>query len=174
MVRGPGRGIARLEAARGVQPTRRTPAVSLKETFLRAASEIPAGDDGRAGVVAEALGHLQSGFDSHYAPGPVAVSDAVADGEVANGATDEDILVGDNAYAWAVETIARLDEPRFVAVASRMIRDGAGRIAAGDVVTLGTWTPHLAGLLDIISGEGAERSEERIRRAAAELGDRRG
>ena len=48
-----------------------------------------------------------------------------------DGATDEEILVGDNAYAWAVETIACLDEPRFVAVASRMIRDGAGRIAAG-------------------------------------------
>ena len=64
---------------------------------------------------AEALSYLQSGFDAHYAEG---------------GATDDDVLVGDNAYALAVETIARLDEPRFVAVASRMIRDGAGRIAA--------------------------------------------
>ena len=108
--------------------------------------------------MAEALGYLQHGFDAHYA---------------ADGATDDDILVGDNAYALSVETIARLDEPRFVAVASRMIRDGAGRIAAGDEVTLETWTPHLAGLLDIISGEGEQRSEERIRRAAG-LGGQRG
>ena len=137
---------------------RRTPGVSLGETFLLAAATLPEVDP-RAAVVADALEHLQRGFDAHYA---------------SDGATNDDILVGDNSYALSVETIARLDEPRFVAVASRMIRDGAGRIAAGDVVTLGTWTPHLAGLLDIISGEGAERSEERIRRAAAELGDRRG
>ena len=109
--------------------------------------------------MAEALGYLQRGFDAHYAAG---------------GTTDDDILVGDNAYALSVQTIARLDEPRFVAVASRMIRDGAGRIAVGDRVTLETWTPHLAGLLDIISGEGAQRSQERIRRAAGALGERRG
>ena len=127
---------------------RRTPEASLKDVFLSAS----AGLDERAEVVAEALGWLQRGFDSHYA----------AD------ATDDDILVGDNAYAQAVETIARLDEPRFVGVASRMIRDGAGLIAAGKGVTLELWTPHLAGLLDIISGEGLERSEVRIREAAQE------
>ena len=110
-------------------------------------------------VVAEALGYLQRGFDAHYAGG---------------GAGDDDILVGDNAYALAVETIARLDEPRFVAVASRMIRDGAGRIAEGGAVTVEMWTPHLAGLLDIISGEGAERSEARIREAAGELREQGG
>ena len=148
-----------------MQPTRRTPAVSLKEVFLRAAGDLPAEEggrsgDGRAEVVAEALGHLQSGFAYHYAPVPGAADGA---GEV----TDEDVLVGDNAYAWAVETIARLDEPRFVAVASRMIRDGAGRIADGGGVTLELWTPHLAALLDIISGEGPKRSEERIRAAGA-------
>ena len=137
---------------------RRTPEASLKETFLRAVAGLPE-EDPRGRVVAEALGYLQRGFDAHYA---------------ARGAGDEDILVGDNAYALSVETIARLDEPRFVAVASGMIRDGAGRIAAGNEVTLGTWTPHLAGLLDIISDEGEQRSEERIRRAAEELDDRRG
>jgi hypothetical protein len=131
---------------------RRTPDVSLKEVFLAAAADLP-GQDARAEVVAEALDYLQRGFENHYA---------------ARGATDEEILVGDNDYAWAVETIALLDEPRFVAVASRMIRDGAGRIAAGGGVTLELWTPHLAGLLDIISGEGQYRSEERIREAAGE------
>jgi hypothetical protein len=50
-----------------------------------------------------------------------------------------------------------------------MIRDGAGSIAAGGAVSLQTWTPHLAGLLDIISEEGEERSEARIREAAEEL-----
>jgi hypothetical protein len=129
----------------------RTPEVSLKDVFTRAAAGL---DDGRAEVVAEALDCLQRGFDSHY---------AVL-------ATDDGILVGDNAYAQAVETIARLDEPRFVAVASRMIRDGAGRIAAGKGVTLELWTPHLAGLLDIISGEGLERSEARIREAGSRDG----
>lgn len=118
-----------------------------------AASRLP-GEDDRAGVVAEALDYLQRGFENHYA--------------VSDGATDERILVGDNAYAWAVETIACLDEPMFVAVASRMIRDGVGRIAAGERVTLELWTPHLAGLLDVISGEGQERSEARIREAAEE------
>ena len=112
----------------------------------------------RAEVVAEALGHLQRGFDAHYAGGP-------------GGATDDGVLVGDNAYALSVQTIARLDEPRFVAVASRMIRDGAGRIASGGGVSLELWTPHLAGLLGIISGEHQNRSEKRIREAA---GDTRG
>ncbi len=134
---------------------RRTPEASLEETFLRAVAGLPE-EDPSGRVVAEALGYLQQGFDAHYAGA---------------GASDNDILVGDNAYALSVETIARLDEPRFVAVASRMIRDGAGRIAAGERVTLETWTPHLAGLLDIISGEGTQRSEERIRRAARDLGD---
>jgi hypothetical protein len=138
---------------------RRTPGVSLKEIFLRAVAGLPQ-DEGRGKVVAEALDHLQRGFDSHYA--------------AANGATDDDILVGDNAYAWAVETIAHLDEPRFVAVASRMIQAGAGRIAAGEDVTLELWTPHLAGLLDIISGEGQERSEARIRETSREVRGRDG
>ena len=131
----------------------RTPELSLEDTFLRAVAGLPE-DDVRAGVVAEALGYLQQGFDAHYA---------------GSGATDDDVLVGDNAYALAVETIARLDEPRFVSVASRMIRDGAGRIAAGGAVSLQTWTTHLAGLLDIISEEGEERSEARIREAVEEL-----
>lgn len=140
------------------EAARRTPDLSLKDTFLTAAAGLP-GPDERAGVVAEALEYLQRGFDAHYA------------GE---GAGDEDILVGDDAYALAVETIARLDEPQFVAVASRMIRDGAGRIASGGSVTVEMWTPHLAGLLDIISDEGAERSEARIRAAAGELRGRSG
>ncbi len=138
------------------ETVRRTPEASLKDTFLTAVLGLPE-EDPRGLVVAEALEYLQRGFDAHYA---------------SNGASDDDILVGDNAYALSVETIARLDEPRFVAVASRMIRDGAGRIAAGEGVTLETWTPHLAGLLDIISGEGVERSEERIRRAAGRRGAR--
>jgi hypothetical protein len=137
--------MARMEAA-----VRRTPGASLKEIFLQAVAGLPE-SEGRGKIVAEALDYLQQGFDSHYA--------------AANGATDDDILVGDNAYASAVETIAYLDEPRFVAVASRMIQDGAGRIAAGGDVTLELWTPHLAGLLDIISDEGPERSEARIREA---------
>jgi len=136
----------------------RTPELSLKDTFLRAVAGLPE-EDVRADVVAEALGYLQQGFDAHYAGGTT---------------TDDEVLVGDNAYALAVETIARLDEPRFVAVASRMIRDGAGRIAAGGVVSLQTWTPHLAGLLDIISEEGQERSETRIKEAAAGLRGRIG
>ena len=134
------------------EPAGRTPELSLKDTFLRAVAGLPE-EDARAEVVAEALGYLQQGFDAHYA---------------GRGTTD-DVLVGDNAYAMAVDTIARLDEPRFVAVASRMIRDGAGRIAAGGKVSLQTWTPHLAGLLDIISEEGEERSEARIREAVREL-----
>jgi hypothetical protein len=135
------------------QTAGRTPELSLEDTFLRAVAGLSE-DDARTGVVAEALGYLQQGYDAHYA---------------GSGATDDDVLVGDNAYALAVETIARLDEPRFVAVASRMIRDGAGHIAAGGAVSLQTWTPHLAGLLDIISEEGEERSEARIREAVEEL-----
>ena len=138
---------------------RRTPDVSLREVFLVAASGLD-GEDDRARVVAEALDYLQRGFENHYA--------------ARVGATDEEILVGDNAYAWAVETIALLDEPRFVAVASRMIRDGAGRIAESGGVTLELWTPHLAGLLDVISGEGRERSEARIREATGEVRARNG
>ena len=138
---------------------RRTPDVSLREVFLVAASGLD-GEDDRARVVAEALDYLQRGFENHYA--------------ARDGATDEEILVGDNAYAWAVETIALLDEPRFVAVASRMIRDGAGRIAESGGVTLELWTPHLAGLLDVISGEGRERSEARIREANEEVRARNG
>ena len=136
----------------------RTPEISLEDTFLIAVAGLPEVDV-RAAVVAEALGHLQRGFDAHYAGG---------------GTTDDDVLVGDNSYALAVETIARLDEPRFVAVASLMIRDGAGLIAAGGAVSLQTWIPHLAGLLDIISGEGEERSEARIEEAAEELRKRSG
>lgn len=136
---------------------RRTPEASLKEVFLHAVAGLPE-DEGRGEVVAEALDYLQRGFDSHYA--------------ATSGASDDEILVGDNSYAWAVETIAHLDEPRFVAVASRMIQDGAGRIAAGEEVTLELWTPHLAGLLDIISGEGPERSEARIREASGKVRSR--
>jgi hypothetical protein len=140
------------------ETTRRTPDLSLRDTFLKAAAGLPEEDE-RAVIVGEALGYLQRGFEAHYYGGE---------------AGDDDILVGDNAYALAVETIARLDEPRFVAVASRMIRDGAGRIAEGGVVTVEMWVPHLAGLLDIISEEGAERSEERIRRAVEDLRDQGG
>jgi hypothetical protein len=132
---------------------RRTPEASLREIFLRAASTLPERDQ-RGEVVAEALGYLQEGFGAHYADGP---------------ATDDEILVGDYAYARAVETIATLDEPRFVGVASRMIRDGAGEISRGNTVSLALWTSHLAQLLDIISGEGEERSEERVRRAIGEI-----
>ena len=135
---------------------RRTPEVSLEDVFLKAAAGLPRGDDLRAEVVAEALGHLQRGFDAHYA------------GAV-DGATDVGVLVGDESYAHAVQTIARLDEPRFVAVAARMIRDGAGRIASGEAVTAETWTPHLAELLDVISDEGTDRSLERVRAAVGEL-----
>jgi hypothetical protein len=134
------------------ETVRRTPGTSLREVFLVAAARLR-GEDDRAEVVADALDYLQRGFENHYA--------------VRDGATDEEILVG--AYAWAVETIACLDEPRFVAVASRMIRDGAGRIAEDKGVTLELWTPHLAGLLDVISGEGQEGSEARIREAAEEV-----
>ncbi len=141
-----------------MKTARRTPEASLREIFLRAAATLPERDQ-RGEVVAEALGYLQEGFGAHYAGGP---------------AMDGEILVGDYAYARAVETIATLDEPRFVGVASRMIRDGAGLIAAGKGVTLEQWTPHLAGLLDIISGEGLERSEARIREAAEKVWRRDG
>jgi len=133
---------------------RRTPVLPLGEVFSRAVAGLPA-DDERGAVVAEALGFLQQGFDAHYAGEP--------------GATDDEILVGDNAYAWAVETIARLDEPEFVAVAGRMIRDGAGEISSGNEVSLELWIPHLAELLRIISGEDDEVSRDRIRRAAEEV-----
>ena len=135
---------------------RRTPEVSLEQVFLRAARGLPdpTGEDHRGEVVAEALGYLQEGFGAHYATGT---------------ATDDAILLGDHAYAWAVETIARLDEPRFVEVASRMIRDGAGEISRGNTVSVELWTPHLAQLLSIISGEDEERSEARIRTAIGEV-----
>ena len=137
-----------------VETVRRAPEASLREIFLGAAATLPERDQ-RGEVVAEALGYLQEGFGAHYyAGGP---------------ATDDEILVGDYAYARAVETIATLDEPRFVGVASRMIRDGAGEISRGNTVSLALWTSHLAQLLDIISGEGEERSEERVRRAIGEV-----
>ncbi|CAA9460940.1 MAG: Superfamily II RNA helicase [uncultured Rubrobacteraceae bacterium] len=137
----------------------RTPEVSLREVFLRATEGLPgvAGRDYRGAVVAEALGYLQEGFGAHYA--------------TQQAASDDAILVGDHAYALAVETIARLDEPRFVGVASRMIRDGAGEISRGNSVAISLWTPHLAQLLGIISGEGEERSKERIKDAIVEVTD---
>ncbi len=139
-----------------METVRRTPKVSLKEVFLSAVEGLPGlgGKDQRGEVVAEALGYLQEGFGVHYAVGT---------------ATDDAILAGDYAYALAVETIARLDEPRFVGVASRMIRDGAGEISNGEAVSIGLWTPHLAQLLGIISGEDENRSEERIRTAIEEV-----
>jgi hypothetical protein len=137
-----------------VETVRRTPQVSLKKVFSRAVEGLSGVGDHRGEVVAEALGYLQEGFGAHYATGA---------------ATDDAILVGDHAYARAVETIARLDEPRFVGVASRMIRDGAGEISRGGKVSLSLWTPHLAQLLSIISGESAGRSEERIKAAIGEV-----
>ncbi|WP_273842994.1 hypothetical protein [Rubrobacter calidifluminis] len=131
---------------------KRTPQVSLKGVFLHAVRAV-GGDDRRGGVVAEALDFLQRGFDAHYARGHA------ADGE---------ILAGDDAYAGAVEIISCLNEPHFVAVASRMIRDGAGHISSGGEVSLETWVPHLADLLRVISGESVERSRDRVRRAARE------
>jgi len=147
------RGIG---AEKGLRTARRTPEVSLREVFARAVAGLPEGVDpeGRGGVVAEALSHLQEGFDTHYADGP---------------ASDDGILVGDNAYARAVETIARLDEPLFVGIASRMIRDGAGEVSSGGTVTIALWTPHLAQLLAVVSGESEGRSEERIRAAVREV-----
>jgi hypothetical protein len=137
-----------------VETVRRTPQVSLKEVFSRAVEGLSGVGDHSGEVVAEALGYLQEGFGAHHATGA---------------ATDDAILLGDHAYARAVETIARLDEPRFVGVASRMIRDGAGEISRGGTVSLSLWTPHLAQLLSIISGESEERSEERIRAAIGEV-----
>jgi hypothetical protein len=137
-----------------VETARRTPGVSLREVFSRATEGLPGPEDHRGEVVAEALGYLQEGFGVHYATGA---------------ATDDAILVGDHAYAWAVETIARLDEPRFVGVASRMIRDGAGEISRGGSVSAEFWVSHLAQLLGIISDEDKERSEERIRVAIGEV-----
>ena len=132
-----------------METARRTPGASLREIFLRAATGLP-GRDHRGEVVAEALGYLLEVFGDHYAEGL---------------ASDNGILVGDYAYARAVETIATLDEPRFVGVASRMIRHGAGEISRGNSVSLALWTPHLAQHLHIISGECEERSEGRIREA---------
>ena len=139
-----------------METARRTPEISLKQVFLRAAKDLPdpTGEVHRGEVVAEALGYLQEGFGAHYATGT---------------ATDDAILVGDHVYAWAVETIACLDEPRFVEVASRMIRDGAGEISRGNTVSIELWTPHLAQLLSVISGEDEERSEARIRTAIGEV-----
>ena len=145
----------RLRDAIRLGTARRTPEASLKEIFLRASEALPGThEDKRGGTVAEALGHLQEGFGAHYA---------------APRATDDAILVGDTSYAWAVDTIARLDEPRFVGVASRMIRDGAGEISRGGSVTLELWTPHLAQLLGIISGEDEGSSKKRIKAAAEEV-----
>jgi hypothetical protein len=129
---------------------KRTPGLSLGEVFLRAA---PEDSDERVRVVAEALEYLQQGFDTHYA-GP---------------ALDDDVLVGDNAYAWAVETVARLDEPELVAVAARMIQAGSAEIAAGRDVSIQVWVPHLAGLLEVITEEGIERCEGRVLEATREL-----
>lgn len=131
----------------------RTPQLSIREVF-RLAAEGANGDPERSEVVAESLGYLQRGFDAHYG---------------AETAEDEQILLGDGSYAWAIETIARLDEPDFVAVASRLIRDGAGRISSGGSVDLGLWIPHLAGMLDILTGEGQEASETRTRQASEGL-----
>lgn len=139
--------------------TRRTPEISLERVFLRAVAALP-DDNGRGAVVAEALRHLQQGFDAHYA-------------STFEEATDVEILEGDNSYALAVETIAKLEEPEFVAVASRMIRDGAGTVSAGENVTLELWTPHLADLLRIISTESPAASEERVREAARKVDDER-
>jgi hypothetical protein len=133
---------------------RRTPEASLRKIFLRAVGGLPDPGARQGEIVADALGYLQEGFGAHYARGA---------------ATDDAMLVGDHAYAWAVETIARLDEPRFVGVASRMIRDGAGEISRGGAVTLSLWTPHLAQLLGIISGEGEELSKARIEAAIGEV-----
>ena len=139
-----------------VDAMRRTPEVSLKQVFLSAVGRLPGldGRDQRGEVVAEALGCLQEGFGVHYATWA---------------ATDDAILACDYAYALAVETMAGLAEPRFVGVASRMIRDGAGEISRGGVVSVSLWTPHLAQLLGIISGEGGNRSKERIRAAIGEV-----
>lgn len=133
----------------------RTPRESLEEIFRRAVAKVP-DEEGRGEVVAESLRYLQQGFDAHYARG----------GDVA---TDDDVLVGDNSYAWAVETIAFLDEPQFVAVASRMIRDGAGAMSAGKSVDLELWIPHLADLLKVVSGEDEKTSRDRIRQVAREV-----
>ena len=129
----------------------------MEGVFLRAVNGWPGSngqEDHRGEVVAEALGYLQEGFGVHYATGA---------------ASDDAILVGDHAYALAVETIARLDEPRFVGVASRMIRDGAGEISRGGTVSISLWAPHLAQLLGIISGEDEEHSKRRVEVAIREV-----
>jgi len=141
-----------------METIRRTPELSLEAVFLHAVGSLPApaGEDLRGEVVAEALRYLQEGFGAHYAT---------------LRATDDAILVGDHAYALAVETIARLDEPRFVVAASRMIRDGAGEISRGGIVSITLWTPQLAQLLGIISGEDGERSKKRVEDAIGEVTD---
>jgi hypothetical protein len=149
-------GLGRRGAEVGVETAPRTPEVPLEGVFLHAVRGLPGsnGQDHRGEVVAEALGYLQEGFGVHYATGM---------------ASDDAILVGDHAYALAVETIARLDEPRFVGVASRMIRDGAGEISRGGAVSISLWTPHLAQLLGIISGEDKEYSKRRVEVAIREV-----
>lgn len=133
---------------------RRTPQLALREVFLRAA---PDPKDSRAQVVGEALEYLQQGFDAHYPTGGEGL------------ATDDSILVGDNAYAGAVETVATLNEPALVSVAARMIQAGSTEIAAGRDVRIEVWVPHLAGLLEIITEEGFERSGERVIGAIEDL-----
>jgi hypothetical protein len=128
----------------------RTPQVSIGEVFLRAAGRLPGGADYRSRVVAESLEYLQEGFDAHH--------DSLEVG-------DEEVLLGDNSYALAIETIAKLDEPAFVGVASRIIRDGAGHVVEDGMVSIEAWVPHLAGLLGIIFGEDRASSEIRIREA---------
>jgi hypothetical protein len=137
-----------------LETSRRTPRVSLKEVFSRAVRGLPGSEHYRGKVVADALDCLQEGFGAHYDIGVT---------------SDDAILVGDHAYAWAVETIAQLDEPRYVGVASRMIRDGADVISRGGVVSLSLWTPHLAQLLGILSGEDEARSKKRIEAAVREV-----
>ena len=149
-------GLGWRRAEVGVETAPRTPEVPLEGVFLRAVRGLPVpnGQDHRGEVVAEALGYLNEGFGVHYATGM---------------ASDDAILVGDHAYALAVETIARLDEPRFVGGASRMSRDGAGEISRGGAVSISLWTPHLAQLLGIISGEDEEHSKMSIDFAIREV-----
>ena len=73
-----------------------------------------------------------------------------------------------NGHTW------RFDPADFQLKTHLSERYGAGRIAEGGVVTLELWEPHLAGLLDVISGEGPDRSGERIRKAAGEARGRVG
>jgi hypothetical protein len=52
-----------------------------------------------------------------------------------------------------------------------MIRDGAGEISRGGIVSITLWTPQLAQLLGIISGEDGERSKKRVEDAIGEVTD---